>query len=83
MEGATMKRPRPSPRKRIGRIFERVYKLENRLIAKHHRIPAEERPAFQATGIAKVNAIMKKAVLACTRVMASTKPKARRTRKTR
>jgi hypothetical protein len=53
------------------------------LIAKHHRIPAEERPAFQATGIAKVNAIMKKAVLACTRVMASTKPKARRTRKTR
>lgn len=78
-----MRRRRPSPRERIGRVFQRVYKLENRLIAKLHKMPVEEWPAFEARGIAKVNAIMKKAVLACTRVMAPAKQKARRTPRTR
>lgn len=78
-----MMRTRPNPRERIGRIFERVRRLENRLIAKLQKMPVEERPAFVARGIAKVNAIMKSAVLACTRAMAPAKQKSRRTRRTR
>jgi len=45
-------------------------------------MPVEERPAFAARGIAKVNAIMRKAVLACDRVLAQNKQKARRTPRT-
>lgn len=76
-----MRGARPSPRERIVRIFEGVRKLEHRLTAKLLKMPPEDRPAFEARGIAKVNAIMKKAVLACSRVIA--KQKSRRTRRTR
>jgi hypothetical protein len=78
-----MRGARPSPRERIVRIFKRVHKLEKLLIAKLHRMPVEDRPAFEAKGIASVNAIMKKAVVACTRVMAPAKQKTRRTPRTR
>lgn len=75
-----MRRTRPNPRERIDRIFERIRKLENRLIAKSQRMPVEERDAFDATEIAKINAIMKKAVQACIRVASRprTVPKKRR-----
>jgi hypothetical protein len=40
------------------------------LTAKLRKMPPEEQPAFEARDVAKINAIMKKAVLACSRVMA-------------
>ena len=78
-----MSRHRANPRERIGRVWQRVYERETRRIAEQHRLPAGEQAAFQAQSVAKINAIMQKAVRACERVMASITPKTGRPRKTR
>ena len=74
-----MKRKRQSPRERIGRIFRRIYELENRLVAQVAKIPISEEPRFVARHIARVNAKMIKAVKAVKRLEARAAAEVRRT----
>ena len=74
-----MKQKRQSPRERIGRIFRRIYELENRLVAQLSKIPSSEEPHFVARNIARVNGKMLKAVKAVKRVELRAKDAARRT----
>jgi hypothetical protein len=77
-----MKRQRrrgPQPRhRRVLRIFKNIYRLEKQLTAQIPKIPLSEQPAAVATNAARVNAKLRRTVLAFMRLEARAKKEARR-----
>jgi len=70
-----------TPHRRVLRIFKRIYSLERQLTAQLPKIPLSEQPVAVAKNAARVNAKLRRAVLAFMRLEARAKKAARRAAK--